>query len=250
MKDELHLDLRGVECAARPPSARGKPQSLRLDVKLSGGCHVVVVENEQHADALIGTWSGLWRPVQGRVRLQGHDPFEEPPTRASVVSLFTNESPLLESLARLSVNQLWGWAERQWGSHGPKRTPLPAALLPLQHRLLGSLDLRESRSLMLELALSHPKPSLALFYEPWSALDATEQESPEKRCLTELARLVERGTVVVLLTISERQAEHYGTPPILHPSITGRGRTGLLQMATRLVTARPWTKAPGRTARP
>ncbi len=219
MSQELNLDLRGVEMTGAPGFKRGTASRLRMESRLSPGCHAVVVQSPKQADSLILTCAGLQKALRGRPKIAGKNPYSSPRTRAQIVSLLAHELETddfrdSESVAHV-VEQLTEATGSTLGEKSGAKRALEH-LTSLKNRSFSSLSNDERRTVMLELALSHPAPHLALLYEPWSVI--ADPDYPEQRLLSEVRRLVRQGCVVVLLTVSEQQGERY-SPRLIHPSL-------------------------------
>jgi ABC-type cobalamin/Fe3+-siderophores transport system ATPase subunit len=223
-----YLSLEGVEFpGALGKSAMSAP-ALRLASTLKPGCHCAVMQSNVQSDALIQSCSGLQLPLGGTVRLNGSAPYFSPRTRSQIVSLQAEEFVTEQVAGKLKVQQLAQQATAQWRSSTPltilslfERGPLAA----FRDRSVASLDNHEKRIVMLELALQHQAPRLALLFEPWSVIQPISEEPPERRLLLELNRLVELGCIVLLVTVSQHQAERYSSQ-IIHPVLT-RSRSKL-----------------------
>lgn len=187
--------------------------------QLGSGCHAVVMPSAEQADAFILGCAGLKPTHQGRVRIGSQDPYLTPKLRAQIVSLLAQElepqlwsqrSKCSELFAYLLNIQATTWRDAQ------RRSSLLTQLARFNDRPIQSLNNDERRIIMLEFALAHPSPQLALLYEPWSAIQAPTAEAPERRMLSELSRLVQAGSIVVLVTVSEHQAKRY-SEKLVHP---------------------------------
>jgi len=215
MMHSLYFDLRGVLLPAAPKNTGQFEGTLRLDARLTPGCYAVLVQTPAQGDAFILSCSGLLRARQGQLQLDGENPHRSPTTRSRIVSLLAQEMSLEEEPRAQTVEQ---FVRRLPHLARGKASSLPEALHPLRLRPVAQLNHEERRRLMLELALGHAAPQLALLYEPWSTLEG--EPTPEQRLLNEVQRLVHQGCVVVLVTVSRAQAERYSAQllqPLFEP---------------------------------
>ncbi len=219
MSQELVLDLRGVAVSGAHHLGRSTGPTLRMESRLTPGCHAVVVQSPLQADALILTCTGLQKARQGRPRLGGKNPYTSPRTRLCIASTLAEELPAEQWPEGISVADVVREVELSYSSFNPTDQPRRFSwehVEDLKHRSYCTLENEQRRRISLELALSHPGPQLALLYEPWSIIHGGKY--PEQRLLMEIRRLVRQGCIVVLLTVSEQQAERY-SPRLIHPSL-------------------------------
>lgn len=210
MNHKLHLELNGVQFAdSLLHDRQTAPQSIGLG--LDSGCHAVVMQTSEQADSFILSCSGLRPALRGRVKIGSEDPYTTPKLRAQIVSVLAQEIDLEYRFKHGKCSDLFAdllsvepalWNQTQ-------RARLLERLAPFRDRPSHSLTNDERRLIMLEYALAHPSPQLALLYEPWSVILTRNSEAPERRLLEELNRLVESGCIVVLLTLNEEHAVRY-----------------------------------------
>ena len=188
--------------------------------QLEPGCHAVVMPTAEQADAFILSCAGLKPTEQGQVRIGSQNPYTTPKLRAQIVSLLAQElEPELWSKRR-PCSELFSYLlsiqSTVW-SDASRHSRLMDRLAQFKNRLTHTLSGDERRVIMLEFALAHPSPKLALLYEPWTAMQVLAGQVPERDLLNELSRLVQTGCIVVLLTVSEHQAERY-SEHVIRPS--------------------------------
>lgn len=210
MNHKLPLDLHGVQFADSLLHDR-QTAPLSIGLGLDSGCHAVVMQTSEQADSFILSCAGLKPALRGRVKMGSEDPYTTPKLRAQIVSVLAQEFDLEYRFKHGKCSDLFAYLlsiePTLWNQ--THRARLLERLAPFRDRPSHSLTNDERRLIMLEYALAHPSPKLALLYEPWTVILALNNEAPERRLLDELNRLVQSGCVVILLTLDEDHAARY-----------------------------------------
>jgi ABC-type thiamine transport system ATPase subunit len=176
-------------------------------VELAPGLHVILGAPHDGADDLANVCAGLARPRNGSVKLFGKEPWSSPGTRARIATLLRDEPPeaagsVLSAVRRAlalrgdrrdAAQLLAELGLATFGTAAPARLPAP-----LRRRLL------------LGLALTHPSATCFVLVEPFSC-----PEQDAESVLAQLRVHAERGSVVVVITASVRDASRIGGDVIL-----------------------------------
>jgi ABC-type multidrug transport system ATPase subunit len=171
-------------------------------VELAPGMHVILGAPDDGVDDLANVCAGLQRPRHGSVKLFGKEPWSSPGTRARIATLLRDEPPEAAGSVLIAVRRalalrgdprdaaqlLAELGLATFGNTAPDRLPPP-----LRRRLL------------LGLALTHPSASCLVLVEPFSCPDQDGDS-----VLSQLRAHAERGSVVVVMTASVRDASRIG----------------------------------------
>jgi ABC-type thiamine transport system ATPase subunit len=167
-------------------------------------CTVVTGDDAAALATFAAVTSGALAPRRGRVLFDGAPLVRTPAARRRVASLLATES--LPPAASVEVAVARVLAARH-DDRGARDVLAPYGLAAWCPREPGELDHDELRALALALAFTHDKASALVLHEPLvtSALaPAAVREA--------VARAVERGMVVVLVTASRTGAASFGGP--------------------------------------
>jgi ABC-type thiamine transport system ATPase subunit len=170
-------------------------------VELPPGIHVVLGAPADGTDDLASVCAGILRPRNGSVRVFGREPWSSPGTRARIATLFREEPPESAPTVGVAVRRTLALrADKRdamqllnelglgaWSNTPPDRVPRD-----VRHRLL------------LGLALTHPAAGLLFLVEPFS------HPEQDDATLVQLRAHAERGSVVVVVTASVKDASRVG----------------------------------------
>jgi ABC-type thiamine transport system ATPase subunit len=137
---------------------------LMADARLASGLTLVIGEGRTASSRLVELASGVERPAQGRVLLDGSDPYASPSLRRSIASLLGVERlPLSRTVATA--------LDRVLVTRGDdRRAPQvldEAGLSTWAGRRPLDLDATEQRALAAVIALSHRRARLVALAEPF-----------------------------------------------------------------------------------
>ncbi len=169
---------------------------------LEPGVHVVLGTPADGSADLAAVLAGVLRSRKGSVRVGDSDPWSSPDTRKRIASLLGSEPPSAASSVQSAVSRalalrgdrrsagelLAEHGLRAWESTSPTRAPESVR-----------------RQIALALALAHESAVLLVLFEPF-ALPQVDRE----KVLGALRAQAERGSVVVVITASVRDASDVG----------------------------------------
>lgn len=163
---------------------------LDVSARFVGGRQVVLGSEQDGTRALIAVIAGLAQPRAGRVSLNGLAPWSSPSARRSIASLAADEALLpAPTVAGAIVLAL-----RARGDARSARQILESAgLATLLSQRACDVTPRETRALILAVALSHPAPRLVALHEPLALLGLVA----EGFVLESLSRCAANGAIVL-----------------------------------------------------
>lgn len=223
---------------------------------LEPGLHVILGNEQDGTGDLVELASGSHAPRSGSVQVRGQSPHRTPAVRREIASLRQSEAlfPVRTAGEALRI------------ALAARGVPVTAEQALAQARLthwtartLSKLEPAEQRTLAACVALTHPKPALAVLHEPLAYLPGFSAELMTER----IASWIAAGCLVVCTTSSPATAQALGgkawilerngvVRPILAPSSIelAPGQTTTLSIRTpgARELAAALSRAPGVTA--
>jgi len=176
-----------------------------LHATLDAGVHTFFADAQEplaqaSLEELCALVAGVNAPRRGNLLVQGHRPYDHPPTRRRIASVLASEPRLVGPTVKDHV-------ERVGSLLGVDVTDLDAPLDTWRERRAEHLDGTERRRLAAAIAFAQPAPLVAVLHEPTRIGPPLD----EPRVLARIQSWREAGCVVICGTTDPRVAARLST---------------------------------------